>query len=45
MTMASISEMPPNLQVFLEDYIAEFIPKGKVVYYWFDVYDYEEGRL
>ncbi|MDQ8190767.1 DUF5069 domain-containing protein [Roseibacillus persicicus] len=40
-----ISEMPTNLQVFLEDYIAEFIPKDKVVYHWFDVYDYEEGRL
>ncbi|MBK1832439.1 DUF5069 domain-containing protein [Roseibacillus ishigakijimensis] len=40
-----ISEMKPELQVFLEDYIAEFIPKDKVVSYWFDVYDYEEGRL
>lgn len=40
-----ISEMPPNLQVFLEGYIAEFIPADKVVYYWFDVYDIEEGRI
>ncbi len=40
-----ISEMPSNLQVFLEDYIAENIPSGKVVYYWFDVYDIEEARI
>lgn len=40
-----ISEMPVELQVFLEDYIEQNVPKGKVVYHWFDVYDYEEGRL
>lgn len=40
-----ISEMPIELQVFLEGYIAEFVPEDKVVYHWFDVYDYEEGRL
>lgn len=40
-----ISEMPENLQVFLEGYIAEFIPANKIVYYWFDVYDIEEGRI
>jgi hypothetical protein len=40
-----ISEMPAELQVFLEDYIAEVVPSDKVVYYWFDVYDIEEGRI
>jgi len=40
-----ISEMPLNLQVFLEGYIEEFIPKDKIIYYWFDVYDIEEGRI
>jgi len=41
-----ISEMPAELQVFLEGYIDEFIkPMGKLVYYWFDVYDIEEGRI
>ena len=40
-----ISEMPVNLQVFLEGYIEEFIPADKIVYYWFDVYDIEEGRI
>lgn len=40
-----ISEMTPNLQVFLETYIPENIPAGKIVYNWFDVYDLEEGRI
>jgi hypothetical protein len=40
-----ISEMPIELQEFLESYIPEFIPAGRVVYVWFDVYDIEEGRL
>lgn len=40
-----ISEMPIELQEFLEGYIPENLPEGRVVYYWFDVYDIEEGRL
>ena len=40
-----ISEMPIHLQVFLEGYIAEFIPSNKIVYNWFDVYDIEEQRI
>ncbi|QJE96222.1 DUF5069 domain-containing protein [Luteolibacter luteus] len=40
-----LSEMDIELQVFLEDYIDEFIPKDRVIYHWFDVYDIEEGRL
>ena len=41
-----ISEMPIELQVFIEGYIEEFIkPKGKVVYHWFDIYDIEEDRI
>ena len=40
-----ISEMPIELQEFLEGYIPEFIPEGKIVYYWFDVYDIEEERI
>ncbi|MGD7652649.1 MAG: DUF5069 domain-containing protein [Verrucomicrobiales bacterium] len=40
-----ISEMPIELQVFLEDYIPEFIPANKIVHYWFDVYDIEEERI
>lgn len=40
-----ISEMPIELQEFLEGYIPEYIPQGRVVYVWFDVYDIEEGRI
>lgn len=40
-----INEMPIELQVFLEGYIPEYIPEGKIVNFWFDVYDIEEGRI
>ena len=40
-----INEMPIELQEFLEGYIPEVIPEGRVVYYWFDVYDIEEERI
>ncbi|MBC2606775.1 DUF5069 domain-containing protein [Pelagicoccus albus] len=38
-------DMPIELQEFLEGYIPQFIPEGKIVRVWFDVYDMEEGRL
>ncbi|NBB78487.1 MAG: DUF5069 domain-containing protein, partial [Verrucomicrobia bacterium] len=40
-----ISELPTELQVFLEDYIPENLPQHRPVYVLFDVYDIEEGRL
>lgn len=40
-----LSEMPIELQEFLEGYIPRFIPSGKVVRVWFDVYDIEEERI
>ncbi len=40
-----ISEMPIELQVFIEGYIPENLPKGSIVYHWFDIYDIEEGRI
>lgn len=40
-----ISELPAGLQMFMEDYIPENLPKHRPVYYLFDVYDLEEGRL
>ena len=40
-----ISTMPIELQEFLEGYIPENIPAGKIVRVWFDVYDIEEGRI
>ena len=40
-----LSDLPPELQEFLEDYIPEFVPRNRPVYCWFDVYDLEEARL
>ncbi|MDT7043724.1 DUF5069 domain-containing protein [Candidatus Nitronereus thalassa] len=40
-----ISELPDDAQEFLEDYIENYIPKGRQFYSWFDVYDLEEQRL
>jgi len=40
-----VSEMAIELQVFLEDYIPQFIPANKIVNYWFDIYDIEEERI
>lgn len=40
-----LCDMPIELQEFLEGYIPQFIPAGKIVRVWFDVYDIEEGRI
>ncbi len=40
-----LSEMPIELQEFLEGYIPQAIPAEKIVRVWFDVYDIEEGRI
>ncbi|MDF1812367.1 MAG: DUF5069 domain-containing protein [Verrucomicrobiales bacterium] len=40
-----MSELPADIQVFLEGYIEKFIPTDRVIYHWFDLYDIEEGRL
>ena len=40
-----LSDLPPELQEFLEDYISKFLPRHRVVYHWYDVYDLEEERL
>ncbi len=40
-----LSDLPPELQEYMEDYIAENIPRNRVVYHWYDVYDIEEERL
>ena len=39
------SDLTPELQEFMEEYIAAFVPRHKVVYRYFDIYDLEEGRL
>ncbi len=38
-------DMPPELQLFLEDYIPQFVRENRPVYVWFDVYDIEEQRI
>lgn len=38
-------DMSLDLQLFLEDYIPQFIRKNRPVYVWFDVYDIEEQRI
>ncbi len=45
MRCTRITEMPIELQEFLEGYIPENLPPNKIVYYWFDVYDIEEERI
>ena len=40
-----LSELPAELQEYMEDYVARFIPRNRVVYRFFDVYDLEEERL
>jgi hypothetical protein len=40
-----LCDMPIELQRFLEDYIPQFLPAGRPVYVWFDVYDLEEKRM
>lgn len=41
----SISDLPPETQVYMEDYIKKYIPRNRVIYRWFDVYDIEEQRM
>ncbi len=40
-----VTDLPPHLQLFMHDYIEEFVPANKRVYTWFDVYDHEEGHI
>lgn len=40
-----LSDLPEELQEYMEDYIQKYIPRHRVVYHWFDVYDLEEERL
>src|SRR5687767_8975507 len=40
-----LSDLPLETQVYMEDYVQKFIPRNRVIYHWFDVYDIEEQRL
>lgn len=45
MRQTRVADLPPHVQIFLEDYIQEHVPKNRRVYSWFDVYDLEEGVI
>lgn len=45
MRQTRITELPIQLQLFLECYIRKSIPENRRIYTWFDVYDIEEGRI
>jgi hypothetical protein len=40
-----LSECPDPIQEFMEDYIPKYLPKDRVVGFFFDIYDIEEKRL
>jgi hypothetical protein len=40
-----LSDLSLEIQEYMEDYIAQCLPRNRVVYHWFDVYDLEEERL
>jgi hypothetical protein len=40
-----LSDLPAEVQEYMEDYIQKFVPKNRPVYHWFDVFDLEEERI
>jgi hypothetical protein len=40
-----LSDLPPEFQEFMEKYIQRYVPRNRIVYHWFDVYDLEEQRI
>ena len=40
-----LSDLPLETQEYMEDYIEKYLPRNRIVYHWFDVYDLEEERL
>jgi hypothetical protein len=40
-----LSDLSPETQEYMEDYIRDFLPRNRPVYHWFDVYDIEEERI
>jgi len=40
-----LSDLPHELQEYMENYIHQYVPRNRVVYHWFDVYDLEEQRI
>jgi len=40
-----LSDLPAEIQEYMEDYVQQFVPRNRPVYHWFDVYDLEEERI
>lgn len=40
-----LSDLPPAVQVILEDLIQKSVPRDRMVYRWFDIYDFVEKRM
>lgn len=40
-----LSEMSPQAQAYMEEYIPKYVPNHRPVYVYFDVYDLEEKRV
>jgi hypothetical protein len=40
-----LSDLPPETQEYMEDYVVQNLPRNRIVYHWFDVYDLEEERI
>ena len=40
-----LSDLSPDTQEFMEDYIQKFVPRNRPIYQWFDVFDLEEQRI
>lgn len=40
-----ISDLPLENQEYVENYIKEYLPAGRPLYVWFDMWDIEEGRI
>ena len=40
-----LSDLPHELQEYMENYIQRYVPRNRVVYLWFVVYDVEEQRI
>ena len=40
-----LSDLSPEIQEYMEDYIPKFLPRNRPVHHFFDVYDIEEERM
>ncbi len=45
MRYTPICDLPIEIQAYIENYANEYLPEGRPIYVWFDMYDLEEGRI